>query len=144
MNKFLVRVMCVALVLAAVAALLTACGEDTPVVVEPVDHDQNAVIVMTTNPATADILDFPMIIALNSDDLKWSMISAYRHTEGPDNTAVFEVICTDDKSGELQVAYDPDADKVLKADFVYGSKSVSILTDDNAVLMEILAEVNKD
>jgi len=140
--KFLTRVLCVVLVLTAVAGVLTACGEDKPVVVEPVGDDN--VIIITTNPATDDIMTFPLIIALNSAEIPWSKIEGYRHTKDSDTTATFEVICTDDKSAELKVEFDAEANVVKKADLVYGSKSVSILTDDDMVLMEILKEIEKD
>ncbi len=140
MNKFYVRLTGMALAVTASMCVLAACDSD-PVVVEPVDPGK--VIVITTNPETDDILTFPMVIAINSSEMKWSNISGYRHTPGDNNTATFRVICTDDKDAELQVEYNPETDEVTKADLVYGEKSVSILTDDNGVLRDILEEIEK-
>lgn len=141
MKKMFVRALCTVSAAAASMCLLTACDSD-PVVVEPVEHDK--VIVITTNPETDDIMTFPLLIALNSSDLKWSDISGYRHTVGDNNTATFRVICTDDKDAELYAEFNPETDELFKADLTYGSKTVSIITDDNAVLREILDEINKD
>ncbi len=133
--------LCVALLclLGVMLVALSACTGSRPsatVTVNPIDDGG-----LAGRPTVAvpyGQMTFSDLMALNGSSISWARLSKYTHSMQSGTSAVFYVADTYGEQMELQVTFDADADAVTRADLLYGELTVSLLTDDDSVLIPVL------
>lgn len=141
MNKTVKTILSTLCVVAAVTgmALLAGCNDNEPAVITPSDSTPTKATVAV--PASQMTLND--VMAINDDELPWSRLSVFEHTVGDDGAATFKVADTYGEEATMIVEFDEAADAVTKADLMYEDITVSILTDDNFVLMPIVQAMHE-
>lgn len=124
-------------VLTLVLTLLTACsGKPSATVnIEPVKNG------LTGRPTVAvpeKQMVFTTLMEMNGLNISWEKLSRYDHAVIDEDSVVFAVADTYGEECSLYVDYNPETDAVTRADVVYGDMTLSILTDDDIVLMQLL------
>lgn len=142
-NKY-IRLAAVMLAVAALMALLTACGDGEEVVISNTGGSTAATTAPTapTQPQQATLTN---LILVMGSDMKWSDLAGFIHTNTDDSHAEIRVdngkgvFCT------LFVTYNASTDEVQEATICYGDVSYSLLTDDVTVLRKMmLATLEED
>lgn len=134
--KFCIGLLCV---LSVMLVGLCACTGNRPsstVTIDPIDDGG-----LAGRPTVAvpnGQMTFNDLMALNGTSISWDRISKYTHSMQSGTSAVFYVADTYGEEMTLQVEFDADQDAVLRADLSYADLTVSLLTDDDAVLVPIL------
>ncbi len=137
-----------AAVLTMVLMLLTACsGKPSATVnIEPVKNG------LTGRPTVAvpeKQMVFTTLMEMNGVNISWKRLECYDHAVIDEDSAVFAVADTYGEECSLYVDFNAETDAVTRADVVYGDVTLSILTDDDIVLLQLLrafeqAHISKD
>ena len=139
---------------AAACMMLTACFTTPDIKLPNPDEPSSPETVTTapseTVPTTPTVpvpkgqLSLSLLMGVMAEDMAWSEISVYDHTDVDDTHAAFAVADGYGKECTLNVTYDAAADTVSEATLSYNDTSVNVLSDDTLVIRTIMIAMNEE
>ncbi len=147
--KWTVRLAAMLLVLTCAVSIMTACGDDSTVVVEPASKDDAAPkSVIVTVPAEGEkypVVNVSYLLALCGPETPWSELEVYEFTTNEEGAAVFVVDFGEGKErGSLTVTYDEETTFLTKAVLVYGdSINMDLVQGDWKTLQPVLDAIRE-
>ncbi len=145
--KYIFRLTAAVLACVALCAVMTACYEAPPTVIDPVDDTVTTTTApVGDEPSESDAPEKPTVddvFVLNSTTLAWKDLSVFEHTMTGDNTAHLDVVAKNGNVCALDVVIDPESGLLTEATISYKDMTQTLLTDDYFDLIGIIRAVNE-
>jgi len=143
MKHTMTRLVATVLALLMMCAVLTACGDDNPVVIYDSNTDVTEPETEETQPIPEGRLGMSYLMAVMGPTMAWSDLSEYEHTDVSDTEAVFLVQNNKGQTCELTVTYDAAADTISSGVLQCGDVEEDIMSGETAAIRRILVAMNQ-